>query len=202
MARPIIIIIKHISDVSFTLFVVNYSVFAIYWLNRQPAIMLKASKCSSSTKSSQKTKPTSSYFQAGVFKDRSSSKKVKLSHDNNDNGLTPPVTKLNKTNMNSEQANAHHTTLTKDSLCQPCGTKSDTQLLIETHQPFHPGPSYKFPKRKVSGANRGCTTRSFQKCPMMTCNECDDSVTCMISEKSMEDENFIKTCKHDHDEFS
>ena len=64
--------------------------------------MLKAKKSKSSIKSTKKTTPISSYFQAGVFKDRLSLKKVKLSHDNNNNGLTSPVTKLNKTNTNSE----------------------------------------------------------------------------------------------------
>ena len=37
---------------------------------------------------------------------------------------------------------------------------------------------------------------------MMTHNECNDSVTCMISEKAMEDEIFIKTHKCDQNEFS
>ena len=66
------------------------------------------------------------------------------------------------------------------------------QLLIEIHQLFHSRPFYKFQKRKVSGTNRGCITRLFQKYPMMTHIECNDSVTC----------NFIKMRKYDHNEFS
>ena len=32
--------------------------------------------------------------------------------------------------------------------------------------------------------------------------EYNDSVTCIICEKVMEDKNFIKICKYDHNEFS
>ena len=75
--------------------------------------MLKAKKSKTSAKSTKKTTLILSYFQAGVFKDHSSLKKVKLSHNNNNNGLTTPVTTLNKTSTSSEQANVHDATCVK-----------------------------------------------------------------------------------------
>ena len=112
--------------------------------------MLKAKKSKSSTKSTKKIIPISSYFQAGVFKDRSLSKKIKLLYDNNNNGLTPPVTKLNK------QTQAVVGQCASYNMCKVRHTVTNRDAPA-----LHSGASYKFPKRKVSGINRECTTRLF-----------------------------------------
>ena len=160
--------------------------------------MLKASKIQRPTTQKVKrvkkpppgTKRTSSFFETGVSKDRTPTKKSKTS------SIDANIVLPNKTN------NVHPPSNEKEGACKPCTTTTDEQLLVDVYQPFHPGPSYKFPRRKTSGVNRGCTSRLFDTHPIMTCNECNDSVTCAICENAMKDDNFVQKHKHDNNEFT
>ena len=160
--------------------------------------MLKASKIQRPTTQKVKrvkkplpgTKRISSFFETGVSKDHAPMKKSKTS------SIDANIILLNKI------SNVYPSSNEKEGAYKPYTTTTDGQLLVNVYQPFHPGPSHKFPRRKISGVNRGCASRLFDKYPIMTYNECNDSVTYVICENTIKDDNFAQKYKYDNNEFT